>query len=1245
MPPTMRPSLADPSRSGHDSCGDNRSSRRSSHRGTGCSRHDSHTLAIDSTKGQPHAPSSPRFVMDSRSALELASIQDPMEGCGVSAQEGCVIQARTRWCRRNRTFALAARPALLALLLLVLAVATPAAAVQLEFDNCLPDSYRLNKPPLLQWVPLYVDAVFDTKTPNNNLQVIVWGNVTGSQTLGALPPPNDPYWTDPSQTNGKIDETPYSDTLATTLIRRVNVLTYEPLNDRSNFCSDSLVNGTCPLAPTFGNVDLPYGLPSVNLSHDFFSSYAFSSFSLTFLLINGDEAATNIGCVSATITPDLGGLSWVLKFIPLLVLLFAGFAVPFAGIWSPWGTTNILHWTSNYGRDADLLRLVTPGFSDCLQYIQFIVLTGALTLDYPGFFQPVVSQVGWSSLMFNESFVANAEPWHNVVDGVYVTKAGTVYGLQKMAQLIGMSEAEDVWPGMMVWLCVMIASVIVLVQVGFALQWIFRKIRKTTEEDLRAKNLPFVIGNVVRIVFNFMLTPIVALSCFQFVVSGQSPGYTVALAALTLAVVIGFASYLLHLIIITRPKSALFDDLPTFLRYGPLYNTYADEVAAFALIPILLNIIRGVAIGAVQPSGVAQVVLLAICEVIQILMIYAFRPYQRATSMNIYHSLFAALRLIIIMLMVTFVPSLGVTEGPKGWIGYAILLLHACVLALGFFLGAVQTIIEVVARLFGAGGDDVSGLTRGGLSKIFGMRQLSRRVNHRHGPSRASQLSTAAMLDADDIGKPGYVMPSGRVRSGSVASLSGVITHHRHRSSSALDSMYSAVHRNADTASSYIPGTPGEASTFSFLASPSAARQGPPGIVLEASDPYYRPPRRRREMTGDSGQFDGQRDSLTIEPAPQLGGLTVEPPDMAAEISRGATPAPGGPGDIAVGFPANRPDYSTREVDFYYGVRGPALNSEGPGRKLGTGPADPTGPVATAAGWVRGLIFGGKTKEKGKGFEVVRSARMPPNMVRNGGFGDETPPEGIPVAMGVIRNGPIDSDDDEPQVKRPRRREGELLTDNGDPQPDSEDEDDNDDNDDDDDDDDGDEHDSIVTDRLPRGRLSQSATALHSKRVELSNDEGDTDGVSSEDLSDVELGLPKIPRKSSKRHSALLERNSQLTPLVTIESEAGPPGSRGSQQTERTESSAQHGGVSLLPRLPFERRGSGRRSVQRPSSKSSLDFQDLRSMDFATHDEDPTGFGTVSHHSISQIDPHHADEDLLSTAASVVDDAHSGKEV
>ena len=47
-------------------------------------------------------------------------------------------------------------------------------------------------------------------------------------------------------------------------------------------------------------------------------------------------------------------------------------------------------------------------------------------------------------------------------------------------------------------------------------------------------------------------------------------------------------------------------------------------------------------------------------------------------------------------------------------------------------------------------------------------------------------------------------------------------------------------------------------------------------------------------------------------------------------------------------------DYAIREVDFYYGIRGPALS--GGTRKLRTGPANPTGPMSSVTGWFKGFI-------------------------------------------------------------------------------------------------------------------------------------------------------------------------------------------------------------------------------------------------------------------------------------------------
>lgn len=805
-------------------------------------------------------------------------------------------------------------------------------------------------------------------------------------------------------------------------------------------------------ADCFSTRSVPYDFPSFNLTNDLYSSYAFTSLTITFLIIDGDPTNLTIGCISGEITPDLGsGLSGILTFLPLVVLISVGFATAIAAVFSPWGSSDAFRWTSNYGRDADLLRLVTPGFGDCLQYIQFIVLTGGLTLSYPGYYQPVVSKVSWSALMFNESFVSQGNGSQSLNDGIYATN-GT-YGLDILSQLVGMTQADDIWAGMAVWLLVILGAFMAIIQIAFLLRWVYRHLSDIQEEDLRAKNMPFSVGNVIRIVFSYFLLPIVALSMFQLVLASSSPPYTVALAMVLLLAVVGFAAWLLYIIATTRPRSFLFDDLPTVLLYGPLYNTYSDDAAAFALVPVLLTFIRGVAIGAVQPSGIAQIVLLAICEIVFILTLHSFRPFHSPTSMIAYHTLFAAARLASVLLMVAFAPSLGVTDGPKGWIGYTILLLHGIVLVFGFLLNAMQTTVEVVARLAGAGGDE-TGATRGGLVKVFGMRQLSRRLPRGGAASRQSQLSTTAMLDLERKS----TVNDGRERSQSEGSVGVLVTRPRSlgHESNGIDMA---------GGSAYTPTTPGETSAFSF--SPSAAGQASTnrtsrGILslatVETADPYYRPPRfRRPTMEATYSPGARSRGSWTSGDCANMRWSNQEPgPGTPSEdAAEPLGPSISGRGTPVLGFSGGQPqrvessiheprrqqtDYTTREVDFYYGVRGPALNANVPNRRLKTGPVDPTGPASNAAGWFNRLL-GGKTKEKGKGFEVVRSSRMPPGMKRPS-LGAESPPEdvpeGIPVAtQGEARNGPIDSDDDEP-VSRKRGKTGELIPVNDDSEPDSE---------------------------------------------------------------------------------------------------------------------------------------------------------------------------------------------------------------
>lgn len=139
----------------------------------------------------------------------------------------------------------------LGLVLLLSLLIPPTSAVLIQYQNCLSDDAQNSG--ILQFRPAYVGAVFNTTDASHNLNVTVWGNVTGSFTTAPLPPYNSPDWTNPNYTDGKIVDIPDPDLASpkiTTLSNQINVLTYEPWSDAVDFC-DSLINSSCPLGPAF----------------------------------------------------------------------------------------------------------------------------------------------------------------------------------------------------------------------------------------------------------------------------------------------------------------------------------------------------------------------------------------------------------------------------------------------------------------------------------------------------------------------------------------------------------------------------------------------------------------------------------------------------------------------------------------------------------------------------------------------------------------------------------------------------------------------------------------------------------------------------------------------------------------------------------------------------------------------------------------------------------------------------------
>lgn len=154
-------------------------------------------------------------------------------------------------------------------LLMVVLLVDHTCAVYVNFQNCLnPSILESSDPQQLQFVPLFVWATFNTSSDSHDLNVTVYGNVTGIATQQPYPLLNDTQWTNPNDTIGKIPDIagPEEDKKYTTFQTSYHVLDYAPYNpDATRFCNSSSLT-PCPIAPAFNlTVDEYVSLISLQL--------------------------------------------------------------------------------------------------------------------------------------------------------------------------------------------------------------------------------------------------------------------------------------------------------------------------------------------------------------------------------------------------------------------------------------------------------------------------------------------------------------------------------------------------------------------------------------------------------------------------------------------------------------------------------------------------------------------------------------------------------------------------------------------------------------------------------------------------------------------------------------------------------------------------------------------------------------------------------------------------------------------
>lgn len=163
-------------------------------------------------------------------------------------------------------------------------------------------------------------------------------------------------------------------------------------------------------------------------------------------------------------------------------------------------------------------------------------------------------------------------------------------------------------------------------------------------------------GNLVRLLILFHF-PITIFSCHQMTLGREHATLlSIALAALSFAVLSVIIPVLLVFRLISTTTSKLYDETGTLLSLGPLYNHYRHGSQLFATTFFATNIAFGLTIGCGQKSGTAQAIVILVIEVASALGTSIWLPWGQGASMGLISFLFCVARIVIAVLLVILTP-------------------------------------------------------------------------------------------------------------------------------------------------------------------------------------------------------------------------------------------------------------------------------------------------------------------------------------------------------------------------------------------------------------------------------------------------------------------------------------------------------------------------------------------------------------------------------------------------------------
>lgn len=417
------------------------------------------------------------------------------------------------------------------------------------------------------------------------------------------------------------------------------------------------------------------------------SFHTFGTYLVRFLLVDPNEAHDTLGCVEFEATPVQPASILHFAFYGVLALcivsLVAGtFTTAFSAHQE---AQNPFLFIVSTICNTPLLDLLTPTITDVLHYTQTAFFLVTMNLNYPGFLQPVMLLIA-PFLLMGIGIIGTRMPAS--LDGLYDML--WEQGLGKLTLFMSQSLRLSLltWFNMVVTLFIVIAGRCLWSE---AVLWILRLVRNKTvpEKDpvSRAvdakRNAMYLLGYAIETVYLGFCLPFLTLTVYQLKGlrdnSENAPvdrDAYVWLSVVGLVLVLAFVAHNAWIVYyFTFRRVAVYLSLSFILAYWSVFSNLKLTKLFWWGLQVLLVVLRAVVIGAID-NGVAQVLLVAMAELVYLCCALWFQPYHLSPSLSYWMMVPVCCRLLVLLLNIAYIPGLQVAERLRLYVAYTQLAIH-----------------------------------------------------------------------------------------------------------------------------------------------------------------------------------------------------------------------------------------------------------------------------------------------------------------------------------------------------------------------------------------------------------------------------------------------------------------------------------------------------------------------------------------------------------------------------------------